>query len=668
MESVDSADNVASTFSQPPSQNHKRSQQTTDASLNTCYYPQAVISQLSFHGASPSAPHDRVRRDSMLTPDEDVLYESSISGKGNSDGNQPVIPSPHYDTYLSPLMQWHEKEKDLQHSRYVSCANPLVLSLISDYSSPLESAAHLYAPLKSLLCSSKNDDIEYRSSSRASTSALSLPYKTAQQSAASYSQPCPRISAEVDVGYLPLPAKNRAVPSSPPPPPLPSLAAWAVHEQCVKTTQTSHYGLTAQNSWQQPEMYHGLHSLTAASKCEATLSSRHSINLNTYGVAVDDGSVSYTPTSGLYPVVGLHNSSPYYPQTPGFYSSAMSVIGRCGMKDGYGPGQRCSDESKFRKQKAFRRKAKDAKEHTHSCIANKSPTKIPTSNPRKRKSRTREPSFEVQQTAAPALRNAPSHRLPDPYVYDNSSVVSVEQQTFWSDVPASFSEDINQPITTDYESYRWPVKLYTVDKEKTGHTFAESWIQAICGMLQDGIKWHTHATQGFIQGGTQLSFLVLHNAVNPFKYGNPPKHTTSIGCYGFYEQQHFDIRWTTVAMDLRELLKGLVDDGLITEAQKWHPNMKPLQKRFHRAYWLAATMSPLRTILNRKSDEAVVESIEAVELHDEDFGISELDLNNDGCELSRQEAERRWRECEEIAEGETPGDAPEHIVTGSSEW
>jgi hypothetical protein len=148
----------------------------------------------------------------------------------------------------------------------------------------------------------------------------------------------------------------------------------------------------------------------------------------------------------------------------------------------------------------------------------------------------------------------------------------VEQGIFWRDAPASFSDNLDQPITTDYASYRWPVKLYNVDKEKTGHNFAESWIQAICGMLQDGIKWHTHVPEGFIQGGTQLSFLVLHNAVNPFKYGDPPKHTCSIGCYGFYEQQHFDIRWTTLATDLRDLLKDLVNDGLITEAQKWHPN------------------------------------------------------------------------------------------------
>jgi hypothetical protein len=651
-----------------PSQNHKPSPPTTDASLNTCYYPQAVISQLSFHDTSPSVPLDRVRRDSMLTPDEDVLYESSISVKGNSDGSQPVIPFPHYDTHLSPLMQWHEKEKDLQHPRYVSYAKPLVLSLIKDYSNPLDSAAHLCAPSSSLLCSSKNDDIEHRSLSRASASAFSLPYKTVEQAEGSYSQPCPRTSVEADVGYLPLLAKNRAVPSSPPPPPFPSLAAWAVHEQSVKTIQTSPYGPTAQISWQQPEMYHGLHIITAASNCEATLSSRHSINHNTYDVAVDDGSALYIPTSGLYPVVGFDDSPHYYPPTLLLHSSATPVTGRCGMEDEDGPGQRRSDETTFRKQKAFRRKAKAAKQQSHSCVADKSPTKLLTSNLGKRKSRTREPNFEVQQTAAPALRNAPSHGLPDPYGYDDSLVVSVKQQTFSSDAPAFFSEEINQPITTDYESYRWPVKLYTVDKEKTGHHFAESWIQAICGMLQDGIKWHTHATKGFIQGGTQLSFLVLHNAFNPFKYGDPPKHTTSIGCYGFYEQQHFDIRWTTLAMDLRELLKGLVDEGLITEDQKWHPNMKPLQKRFHRAYWLAATMSPLKTMLNRKSDETVVESVESVEIHDEDFGISELDLNNEGCEQSKHEAERRWKECEEIAEGETPGYTPEHIVTGSSEW
>jgi hypothetical protein len=79
-------------------------------------------------------------------------------------------------------------------------------------------------------------------------------------------------------------------------------------------------------------------------------------------------------------------------------------------------------------------------------------------------------------------------------------------------------------------------------------------------------------------------------------------------------------------------------------------------------------MNPLKTILNRKSDGAVVETIEAVEVYDEGFGISELDLNNEGCEQVKHEAERRWKECEEIAEGEIPGYALDHIVTGSSEW
>lgn len=110
-------------------------------------------------------------------------------------------------------------------------------------------------------------------------------------------------------------------------------------------------------------------------------------------------------------------------------------------------------------------------------------------------------------------------------------------------------------------------------------------------------------------------------------------------------------------------------DGLISEVKKWHPLMqKAKEKRFHRAYWLAATMSPLRAILNRNTDETVVKSIEAIEMYDDGFEITELDLNNEGCELSTHEAERSWKECEEIAEGEVEGYTPEHIFTGSSAY
>jgi hypothetical protein len=387
------------------------------------------------------------------------------------------------------------------------------------------------------------------------------------------------------------------------------------------------------------------------------------------------------------------------------------------MNEDGSPGQGRRDERTIRKQEAFRRKAENAKER-RSSVVNKKPKIIPMSGARKRKSRTEEPSFAVQQTAAPAYRNALVDTLPDPYFYGSNSVEHLEQHAFcdtahgpytqapiyqcypnppgsWESsqlpshnytprkdytyrppnhpppphTPAPDPDNLDQLITADYSSYRWSVKLYTIDQAKTGHQYAESWIEALLEALGEGIRRHTHVTQGFIEGGNQFTFLILHNAADPFRYGSCPASTVSIGCYGFHSHDHADIHWTTLATDLRYSINQFVLDGQISEVKKWHPLMeKAKERRFHRAYWLAATMSPLKAILNRRIDDTVVRIVEAVDFCDDGFEFTELNLNNEGCELSTLLAERRWKECEEIAEAVVPGYMQEHIVTGSSEY
>ncbi|KAF2787528.1 hypothetical protein K505DRAFT_208410, partial [Melanomma pulvis-pyrius CBS 109.77] len=132
----------------------------------------------------------------------------------------------------------------------------------------------------------------------------------------------------------------------------------------------------------------------------------------------------------------------------------------------------------------------------------------------------------------------------------------------------------------------------------------------------DEVKWHTHVTKGFIEGGDRLTILVLHNAANPFEWGYPPPATTSIGCYGFHWYDHTDIHWMTLALDLRASMQELASNGTLLPVQAWTPDMAPRLRRFHKAYWLAARMAPLRSMLNRApvdeaSDEYLVALLDA---------------------------------------------------------
>lgn len=257
-------------------------------------------------------------------------------------------------------------------------------------------------------------------------------------------------------------------------------------------------------------------------------------------------------------------------------------------------------------------------------------------------------------------------------------------------------DDRHQPITTNYEKYKWSVRLYAIDEHKAGHQFAQSWLGEKFGPYgsQDGLKWHTHVTKGFIQGGDRLTFLVLYNAANPFEWGNAPKSTTSIGCYGFHWYDHSDIHWMTLATDLRATMKELVSNGTLMEVQNWNVDMKAKEKRFHKAYWLAARMSPLRNMLNRApvdetADEYLLALLDAgqekkdagqdekdtaqdekdtAQDEEDDFEVSKHHLDNEGFDLSPEESRREWQKCLDIADGEIPEHGWEWIVTGSSEW
>ena len=188
-------------------------------------------------------------------------------------------------------------------------------------------------------------------------------------------------------------------------------------------------------------------------------------------------------------------------------------------------------------------------------------------------------------------------------------------------------DPVSQPITTDYADYEWPVKLYTLDEERTGNLHAESWLDMLFEKLRNepNSRWFAHITKGFIKYGNRLTFLVLYNAANPFRSASPPDATTSIGCYGYYWRDHSEIHWTTFDVNLQPEILGFLNRGLITEVYEWRRSMKPTEARFHRAYWLAATMSRLGNMLNRPLEQVPDTDMDIVE-DDDDFEISELDL------------------------------------------
>jgi hypothetical protein len=227
---------------------------------------------------------------------------------------------------------------------------------------------------------------------------------------------------------------------------------------------------------------------------------------------------------------------------------------------------------------------------------------------------------------------------------------------------------IPQEITSAYENYKWSVTHYEVDSGDT-YGFAQSWLEDLfaTNLLPDDYRWHSHSTQGFIKDGTRNSFVALHNADNPFEYDCPSSSTTSIGVYGHDWHEHNTIHWKTFAPDIRWLLHYCeLGAGTIHVKQKWTFNMpRASERRFHRAYWLAATRKRMRGLLNRGPSNDVPHDV--VEM-DGDFDFTEEDVGNE-WDNTFEEAKEAWRIVqEEIEDMEDVGSGGyEHVVTGSSE-
>lgn len=253
-------------------------------------------------------------------------------------------------------------------------------------------------------------------------------------------------------------------------------------------------------------------------------------------------------------------------------------------------------------------------------------------------------------------------------------------------------EDLDQALNVAYEEYKWSVKLYKMNVDKTGYKFALLWLEDQLATLDYlfSHKWFAHTSEGFLQDGNHLTFLVLHNAANPFEFQTHVSTTT----FGYHESSVDSINWTTIAPGLRSLIDVWVTEGSIELAQKWHIDMLPKEKRFHRAYWKAANMLPLEGLLNRapvdesqmllpRSSSTIArnehieipmdepENIEVDSNNDDpgdDDDAPDLDISNElGIDIPIGEAQSTWQQCLDYINGDTVPYSPPSGAIGSSE-
>jgi hypothetical protein len=280
---------------------------------------------------------------------------------------------------------------------------------------------------------------------------------------------------------------------------------------------------------------------------------------------------------------------------------------------------------------------------------------------------------------------------------------------------------VPQPIVTTYDGYKWSVTHYRITS--SAHKTASAWLedQLMASLSHLKHKWHLHITEGFIPEGTPRSLIVLHNAWNPFKStasstmssaAPTPFHmsamvaTTSFGFYPAHADAEPDqIFWKTVSPSLKAVIEGkCVQEGELKEVAKWEVGMKPREKRFHRAYWVAANMLPLKNLLQRAPEEGESLAIRAdhtgeaegdmdVDMEDsnvdgdsgivmdidmenqgQDYTPSDLEPSNDGWDVDSDEAEEAWEKCQrEVTEAQyrrrrgSP-DPELRVAVACSEW
>jgi hypothetical protein len=238
-------------------------------------------------------------------------------------------------------------------------------------------------------------------------------------------------------------------------------------------------------------------------------------------------------------------------------------------------------------------------------------------------------------------------------------------------------DKLPQPIVDDYSDYKWSVYHYSI-LPLSGYDHAESWVQALLDQNPKAdyqARHVAHVSQGFIENGGAQSIIVLCNATNPFEYDPVPDATTTIGVYGLHWHMHAEIHWTTLASDVRWLLLAGLQQAYIKLEHRWASDSpKASEKRFHRAYWLAANRRDLGGLLNRMPSNAKQPDLiedKSAEDPDKDFRIAKEDLTNE-WDATAEQSEMAWQQVQDevksLGENFDPTDQGwQHMVVSNTE-
>jgi hypothetical protein len=94
-----------------------------------------------------------------------------------------------------------------------------------------------------------------------------------------------------------------------------------------------------------------------------------------------------------------------------------------------------------------------------------------------------------------------------------------------------------------------------------------------------------------------------------------------------------------------------VEKKYIRVKMKWAPDMKASEKRFHRAYWLAANMLPLKGLLNHNREPEPVHDAPDEDEEDVEFSESDLQTGWDGEEVDEERSARVWQRLVDEVDG-----------------
>lgn len=237
-----------------------------------------------------------------------------------------------------------------------------------------------------------------------------------------------------------------------------------------------------------------------------------------------------------------------------------------------------------------------------------------------------------------------------------------------------------QKIVDDYHQYKWSIMLYSVifepryvdleryfesgagpdgpihvDERSKGSEIkqacytAQDFVVKLISLYDDPTKfiWSAHVTPGFIKYGDIASLIIINNGCKPYP------ETTSSTTFGFHQFNANKITWWTVDPGMGPAITTFLDEGRILLRGAWGRNMRATEKRFHRAYWLAANDKPLGGLLNRG--------------HDEEWRKLDKELQDAGALFDESDLDDEEDRKDMVINGDEEGYTPENSGVDNSE-